>query len=47
MPFYNIPHTICHELSHLKGYMREDEANFIGYLPVSDPMQRRFNTADI
>ena len=32
MPLYNIPHTICHELSHLKGYMREDEANFIGYL---------------
>ena len=32
IPFYNIPHTICHELSHLKGYMREDEANFIGYL---------------
>ena len=32
MPLYNIPHTICHELSHLKGFMREDEANFIGYL---------------
>lgn len=32
MPSYNIPHTICHELSHLKGFMREDEANFIGYL---------------
>lgn len=32
MPYYNIPHTICHELSHLKGFMREDEANFIGYL---------------
>lgn len=29
---YNIPHTICHELSHLRGFMREDEANFIGYL---------------
>lgn len=29
---YNIPHTVCHELSHLKGFMREDEANFIGYL---------------
>lgn len=29
---YNIPHTACHELSHLKGFMREDEANFIGYL---------------
>lgn len=32
IPNYNIPHTICHELSHLKGFMREDEANFIGYL---------------
>lgn len=32
MTGYNIPHTICHELSHLKGFMREDEANFIGYL---------------
>lgn len=32
MVSYNIPHTICHELSHLDGFMREDEANFIGYL---------------
>ncbi len=32
MPGYNIPHTVCHELSHLRGFMREDEANFIGYL---------------
>lgn len=32
MPDYNVPHTMCHELSHLKGFMREDEANFIGYL---------------
>lgn len=32
MPNYNVPHTLCHELSHLKGFMREDEANFIGYL---------------
>ena len=29
---YNIPHTACHELSHLRGFMREDEANFIGFL---------------
>lgn len=28
----NYPHTICHELSHLKGYILEDEANFLGYL---------------
>lgn len=29
---YNIPHTVCHELSHLRGFMLEDEANFIGFL---------------
>ncbi|MDR1766800.1 MAG: DUF3810 domain-containing protein [Lachnospiraceae bacterium] len=32
MTAYNIPHTMCHELSHLRGFMREDEANFIGFL---------------
>ncbi len=32
MVSYNLPHTICHELFHLSGFMREDEANFIGYL---------------
>lgn len=29
---YNIPDTMCHELSHISGFMREDEANYIGYL---------------
>lgn len=28
----SIGHNICHELSHLSGFMREDEANFIAYL---------------
>lgn len=28
----NIPSTMCHELAHLRGYIYEDEANFIGYL---------------
>lgn len=28
----NYPSTFCHELSHLKGFIREDEANFISYL---------------
>ena len=32
MPDHDKPATICHELSHLKGFMREDEANFISYL---------------
>lgn len=28
----NLPETICHELAHLKGFIQEDEANFIAYL---------------
>lgn len=42
MTDYNIPHTICHELSHLRGYMREDEANFIGYLACIGSDQKPF-----
>ncbi|HEX3021016.1 MAG TPA: DUF3810 domain-containing protein [Lachnospiraceae bacterium] len=29
---YSIPATMCHELAHLRGYMRENEANYIAYL---------------
>lgn len=29
---YDIPATMCHELSHQMGYMKEDEANYIAYL---------------
>ena len=28
----NVPVTICHELSHVKGFIYEDDANFIGFL---------------
>lgn len=28
----NLPATFCHELSHMKGYILEDEANFLAYL---------------
>lgn len=28
----SIGHTICHELSHLSGFMQEEEANFVAYL---------------
>lgn len=28
----NKPSTMCHELAHLRGYIYEDEANFISYL---------------
>lgn len=32
MHILNFPPTMCHELAHLRGYIYEDEANFIGYL---------------
>lgn len=32
MTAYNIPFTTCHELSHLRGFMQEEEANFIAFL---------------
>ncbi len=28
----DIPFSICHELAHISGMMREDEANYLGYL---------------
>jgi len=32
IPDYLIPFTVCHELAHLRGFIREDEAGFISYL---------------
>lgn len=32
MYIMNFPYTMCHELSHLKGYIYEDEANYLAYL---------------
>ncbi len=36
MYIINLPATMCHELSHLKGFLLEDEANFIAYLACVD-----------
>ena len=36
MPHFNIPFTMLHELAHFKGFMREDEANFIAYLAARE-----------
>jgi len=36
MPHASIPHTMLHELAHFKGFMREDEANFIAYLAARE-----------
>jgi len=31
VPAYSIPSTVAHELAHVCGFMREDEANYIAY----------------
>lgn len=41
--YYDIPFTICHELSHLRGYMQEEEANFIGALATIGANDLYFN----
>lgn len=35
-PFFTVPATMGHELAHQCRLMREDEANFIGYLACKD-----------
>ena len=42
MEEYNIPFTMCHELSHLKGFMQEQEANFIAWLACSTSEMPQF-----
>lgn len=39
---YTIPATMCHELSHMRGFMREDEANFIAYLACAQSENAAF-----
>lgn len=44
---YDIPNAMCHELAHIAGFMREDEANFISYLACresDDPFFRYSGT---
>lgn len=43
MQDYNIPFTACHELSHLRGFMQEQEANFIAFLACSNSDEEAFN----
>ena len=45
VPDYVKAYTICHELSHLRGFMREDEAGFIAYLACihSDNVNFRYS----
>ena len=43
MTDYNLPFTACHELSHLRGFMQEEEANFIGFLSCVSTDDAAFN----
>ncbi len=40
-----LPDTVCHELAHTKGYIQEDEANFIAFIACdrSDNIQYRYS----
>ena len=43
MPDMEKPFTACHELSHLRGYMNEGEANYIGWLACIESDDPAFN----
>ena len=41
----NLPFTVCHELSHLKGIIQEDEANFLAYIATTESNNVEFQYA--
>lgn len=45
IPDYSIASTIGHELAHLRGFMREDESNYIAYLvcTTSDNLELKYS----
>ena len=45
IPDYSIASTMCHELAHLNGFIREDEANYISYLAcqASNSLELRYS----
>ncbi len=40
-----LPHVICHELAHLKGYIYEDEADYIAYRACVDSKNEQLKYA--
>ena len=47
IPDHQIPFIIAHEFAHFRGFMREDEANFIAYLACrgSESVELRYSAA--
>lgn len=39
---YNIPSDMCHELAHLHGFIKEDEANYIAFLACTNSGNKEF-----
>ena len=47
MTFFLIPYTICHEMAHFKGYMKEDDAGFIAYMACRNSSSMVFQYSGI
>ncbi|WP_432671439.1 DUF3810 domain-containing protein [Flavobacterium sp. SM2513] len=45
VPMINFPFTVCHEMAHQIGYASENEANFIGFLAVTQNENLHFKYA--
>lgn len=45
VPMINFPFTVCHEMAHQIGYASESEANFIGFLAVTQNENLHFKYA--
>lgn len=45
IPDFTVPSTMLHEMAHLRGFMREDEANYLAYLAgmKSDSVEFRYS----
>lgn len=44
---YNIPADMCHELAHLHGFMKEEEANYIAYLACVNSGDKEFEYSGV
>jgi len=42
IPDYSVPFSACHELVHFRGYMQEEEANFIAWLACTSSERSDF-----
>ncbi|MBE6903915.1 MAG: DUF3810 domain-containing protein [Ruminococcaceae bacterium] len=42
-PDFSLPQTMCHEIAHLRGFMPENEAEFVGYLACINSDDIYFN----